>query len=190
MFILQKAELVNCSILVILRKISKEVRSVIKMNRTAISDKEAYYNDLLIHVDAIIDGEHDSIANMANVAALIYNTMEKINWSGFYLFKNNQLVLGPFQGKPACIRIEIGKGVCGKAAQTRQVQCIENVHTFPGHIACDDASKSEIVVPMVKKGQLLAVLDIDSPIYSRFDDIDQVYLKKLVEILTEQCYWS
>ena len=111
--------------------------------------------------------------------------LDDINWAGFYLYKNNELVLGPFQGKPACTHIELGKGVCGSAALSRETQVIKNVHEFPGHIACDSQSNSEIVVPIIKNNILIGVLDIDSPLYSRFDEIDKKYLEEFVDILNE-----
>lgn len=154
------------------------------------ASKDEYYENLLLNVKGLIDDEKDAIANMANVSALIFHTMQKINWVGFYLFKNDELVLGPFQGKPACIRIQIGKGVCGTAAQHKTAQVIKDVHQFKGHIACDSASNSEIVIPMLLKGQLVGVLDIDSPIIARFDDKDRQNLEELIEYFMNQCSWD
>lgn len=125
------------------------------------------------------------IANMANISALLFNQLEEVNWAGFYLYKDDQLVLGPFQGLPACIRIPMGKGVCGTAAQTGEVQRIADVHAFEGHIACDAASNSEIVIPLKKDGRLLGVLDIDSPVHDRFTEQDQAKFESIVSLLIE-----
>ncbi|QJR82941.1 GAF domain-containing protein [Alteromonas pelagimontana] len=122
---------------------------------------------------------------MANISALLFNQMEDVNWAGFYLYKDEQLVLGPFQGQPACIRIPIGKGVCGTAAATRQTQVVQDVHRFEGHIACDAASNSEIVIPLVIDGTLIGVLDIDSPHKGRFDEEDKIGLTAIAEALLE-----
>ena len=132
-------------------------------------------------VDALIDSEPDLIANMANVSALLWQQLPDINWVGFYRVMDNELVLGPFQGKPACIRIPFGKGVCGTAAQQRLRQNVADVHQFDGHIACDAASNSEVVVPIFKDGKVFAVLDIDSPSIARFDADDQAGLEALVK---------
>ncbi|HEU0284757.1 MAG TPA: GAF domain-containing protein [Sphingomicrobium sp.] len=137
------------------------------------ADKAVMYRDLLSAVEGLISGEPDAIANMANVAALIWETLPDLNWAGFYRNVSGELVLGPFQGRPACIRIPFGQGVCGAAAQTLQVQRVEDVHAFPGHIACDAASASELVVPIVRDGRLIAVLDLDSPSPARFTDEDE-----------------
>ncbi|MCM3152654.1 GAF domain-containing protein [Priestia megaterium] len=133
---------------------------------------------------ALLEGESNTIANLANASALLNQFLNEVNWVGFYLMEDDELVLGPFQGLPACVRIPLGKGVCGTAAQNQRTERIEDVHAFPGHIACDAASQSEIVVPMVKDGKLLGVLDIDSPIKKRFDEIDQQYLEEFVKELT------
>ena len=134
--------------------------------------------------------EPDALANLANSAALLYHGMSQINWAGYYLFKDNQLVLGPFQGKPACIRIPMGKGVCGTAAQNRAAIIVPDVHQFPGHIACDAASASEIVLPIIKQGRLLGVLDIDSPVKGRFQETDRVVLQRFVDILADSIRWE
>jgi GAF domain-containing protein len=134
---------------------------------------------------ALIRDEEDWLANLANSSALLWMMLKDINWAGFYLYKNNELVLGPFQGKPACTRIELGKGVCGKAALAKETILVENVHEFPGYIACDSQSNSEIVVPIIKNNKLIGVLDIDSPIYSRFDETDKKYLEEFVDILNK-----
>ncbi|MEO7564027.1 MAG: GAF domain-containing protein [Sphingomicrobium sp.] len=141
------------------------------------------YRDLASALTGLIAGEPDPIANMANAAALLWETLPDINWAGFYRNIGGELVLGPFQGRPACIRIKFGEGVCGAAAVTRQVQRVEDVNAFPGHIACDSASVSELVVPIVRDGELLAVLDLDSPSRGRFSAEDEAGCVKLAEIL-------
>lgn len=145
------------------------------------ADKPALYADLLSAADALTSGEADAIANMANVAALIWQFLPDLNWAGFYRMVDGELVLGPFQGKSACIRIPLGKGVCGTAAQARQTQMVEDVHAFPGHIACDAASASEIVVPVMHEGRLIGVLDLDSPVTARFDSDDAAGLESLID---------
>ena len=147
----------------------------------ADGDKSTLYADLLSAVEAVTDGEPDAIANMANVAALIWQFLPDLNWAGFYRMVEGELVLGPFQGKPACIRIPLGRGVCGTAAATGETQLVEDVHAFPGHIACDAASASEIVVPVTVDGRVVAVLDLDSPAPARFDIADQSGLEMLIE---------
>ncbi|NGZ77444.1 GAF domain-containing protein [Saccharibacillus alkalitolerans] len=148
--------------------------------------REENYATALSQLKALIDGEPDRIANLANASALLAQCLPDTNWSGFYLYDGKELVLGPFQGLPACIRIPLGKGVCGTAAQTRETQLVEDVHAFPGHIACDSATNSEIVVPLVKGGELIGVLDIDSPEHARFDETDREFLEKFAEILVAQ----
>ena len=149
------------------------------------ADKTVMYRDLLSAVDGLTTGEPDPIANMANVAALIWETLPDLNWAGFYRNVDGELVLGPFQGRPACIRIPFGTGVCGAAAETLQVQRIEDVHAFPGHIACDAASSSELVVPIVRDGKLIAVLDLDSPTPSRFNDEDEAGCVAVCDLLAK-----
>ncbi len=143
----------------------------------------AFYNRLTQQALALIDGETDLIANMSNISALLKMELEQINWVGFYLLKQDQLVLGPFQGNPACVRIPVGRGVCGTAISENKVQRIADVHSFPGHIACDAISNSEIVIPLTVKGKLIGVLDIDSPNLSRFDQNDEQGLVSFVEAL-------
>ena len=147
------------------------------------ADKATLYSDMASALQGLVEAEPDGIANMANAAALIWESLPDINWAGFYRNIDGELVLGPFQGRPACIRIPFGTGVCGAAAATLQVQRIEDVHAFPGHIACDSASNSEIVVPIVRDGKLLAVLDIDSPNRARFDEEDEAGCIRLAEIM-------
>ncbi len=148
-------------------------------------DKGSFYRDIHQALQAVLTGETDFVANLANSAALLFWSLPAINWAGFYLLKEEELVLGPFQGKIACIRIRLGQGVCGTAAEKRQTLVVPNVHEFPGHIACDSASNSEIVVPIIKDDLLVGVLDIDSPEFARFDDTDKTELEKFVQILTD-----
>ncbi|MFK3890866.1 GAF domain-containing protein [Sphingomonas sp. NPDC079357] len=145
--------------------------------------KPALYRELLGALDALTAGEHDGIANMANAAALIAQYLPDLNWSGFYRLVDGELVLGPFQGKAACIRIPLGKGVCGTAAAERRTQLVADVHAFPGHIACDAASRSELVVPITRDGALLGVLDLDSPSPARFDEDDARGCEALMAML-------
>lgn len=149
---------------------------------------EKDYELVISQLEALIEGEDDAIANLANASALLGQFLQQINWVGFYLYREekNELVLGPFQGLPACVRIPLGRGVCGTAAERRETVVVPNVHEFPGHIACDAASQSEIVVPMVKDGKILGVLDIDSPILERFNEIDKKYLETFVAKLVAQ----
>ena len=143
-------------------------------------DKVKVYADLAGQIDALLSGESDVTANLANAAAAIYHTLPAINWAGFYLLRGPELVLGPFQGKPACVRIPLGKGVCGAAAEQRRSIVVTDVHAFPGHIACDSASRSELVIPMIGGKTLIGVLDLDSPRLARFDAQDQTGCEALV----------
>lgn len=136
-------------------------------------------------LSSILENEHDMIANMANASALLFEYLEEVNWAGFYLYKDNELILGPFQGKVACMHIPMGRGVCGTAAETLSVLRIDNVHEFPTHIACDSASNSEIVIPLIKKNTLLGVLDIDSTKFNRFQMHDEQNLVKFTDILLQ-----
>ncbi len=147
----------------------------------SVTDKHALYEGLETDLVALLHGERDPIANAANMASLIFHTLPELNWVGFYLLKEGELVLGPFQGKPACVRIALGRGVCGTAAARRESVIVADVETFPGHIACDSASRSELVVPIVRAGDLLGVLDIDSPILDRFDEDDRHGCEALVQ---------
>ena len=149
------------------------------------ASKSAGYAQLDAALAALLAGEHDLIANLANTSALLFTTLPQLNWAGFYLLRSpDELVLGPFQGKPACVRIALGRGVCGTAAATRRTVLVPNVHEFPGHIACDSASNSEIVLPLIAgNGELLGVLDLDSPVLVRFDAIDQLGLERIVRTL-------
>jgi len=142
-------------------------------------NKGAFYKELCAQVRSLLHAEHDLIANAANFCALLYHAMPDVNWVGFYFIKEGELVVGPFQGKPACVRIALGKGVCGTAAVKRETLLVPDVNQFPGHIFCDGDSRSEVVVPLVKDGKLLGVLDIDSPKLARFDEEDQINLERL-----------
>ncbi|MEH7108208.1 MULTISPECIES: GAF domain-containing protein [Bacillaceae] len=148
-------------------------------------DREENYQLVIKQLHALLLGEKNQIANLSNASALLNQFLDRINWVGFYLMEENELVLGPFQGLPACVRIPLGRGVCGTAALKRETFRVEDVHQFPGHIACDAASRSEIVIPLVKEGQLLGVLDIDSPETNRFDELDQEKLEELVAALVQ-----
>jgi L-methionine (R)-S-oxide reductase len=146
---------------------------------------ETAYAELERDLRALLSGERDLVANAANTAALIYDALQDLNWAGFYLYKSGELVLGPFQGKPACVRIAIGKGVCGTAAARRATVLVEDVHAFPGHIACDSASNSEVVVPLLRGAELLGVLDLDSPKPARFTPADARGLESLARAFVE-----
>jgi GAF domain-containing protein len=151
--------------------------------KIAATDKTELYRELCAAADSLTDGEPDAIANMANVAALLWESLPDLNWAGFYRNVGGELVLGPFQGRAACIRIPFGKGVCGTAAATREPLCVEDVDAFPGHIACDSASASELVVPILHEGELLGVIDLDSPSRARFDGEDLAGCLELARIL-------
>lgn len=140
------------------------------------------YGLLAAQLEALFADERDFIANAAQFSAFLYSQVEDLNWAGFYLNRNEELVLGPFQGQVACVRIPFGRGVCGAAAASRQTQRVEDVHAFPGHIACDSASNSELVIPLVKDGRLIGVLDLDSPKLARFSEVDQAGLERLAQI--------
>ena len=152
--------------------------------------KEELYELLIAQLEATLEGETDTIANLSNTSALLNGALKEINWVGFYLMKKGSLILGPFQGKLACIHIPVGKGVCGTAVKENQIQLVKDVHQFPGHIACDSATNSEIVLPIRKGNQVLGVLDIDSPGLNRFDEVDSYYLQKIVTILENACAWD
>ena len=149
------------------------------------ADPRTMYRDLASALEGLVAGEPDAVANMANAAALIWETLPDLNWAGFYRNVGGELVIGPFQGRPACIRIAFGSGVCGVAAETRKVQRVEDVNAFPGHIACDSASASELVVPIIRDDELIAVLDIDSPRTGRFTAEDEAGCVRLAEILAK-----
>ena len=152
------------------------------------TDKPTLYANLAEQAGHLLAGESDRIANAANFSALLYHALPDVNWVGFYFFDGKELVVGPFQGKPACVRIALGRGVCGAAAVTRSTQLVADVHAFPGHIACDAASRSEVVVPLIlADGSLLGVLDIDSPTAGRFDAVDQTGVENLARIFLNAC---
>lgn len=150
-------------------------------------DKEIVYKQIIEELDALIRDVNDPLANYANAAALLYQSLPNINWAGFYFFREERLVLGPFQGKPACVYIPVGKGVCGTAYSKRKTLIVDDVLQFPGHIACDAASRSEIVVPLIHGSDTLGVLDIDSPLLKRFDKTDSTYLEKITMKLLRKC---
>lgn len=152
---------------------------------TAGLDKQAAYGELKAQLTGLYLGERDGLANAANLCALLYHSLPNLNWAGFYLLRAGELVLGPFQGKVACVRIPLGQGVCGTAAQRRETIVVPDVHAFPGHIACDAASRSEIVLPLLQNARLWGVLDLDSPIPERFDQDDAAGLKALVDVFLQ-----
>ena len=147
--------------------------------------KPELYQHLAAQLKALLEGERDPVANAANFSALLFHALPRLNWAGFYFYRRGELVLGPFQGKPACVRIALGRGVCGTAAEGRRTVVVENVHEFPGHIACDGASNSEVVVPLLRGGRLVGVLDLDSPALARFDAEDKAGLERLAEIFLD-----
>lgn len=155
------------------------------ISNAAHATKAAQYDDLLQQARSLIGDETDFIANAANFASLVYHTLPDLNWAGFYLFDGDELVVGPFQGKPACARIPFGRGVCGTTAVKRETMVVPDVHAFPGHIACDSASNSEIVIPLVKNGRLVGVFDIDSPLLDRFSGEDKAGLEAMVAAFLE-----
>jgi GAF domain-containing protein len=154
----------------------------VQLTKLDTTSKAELYAHLAAQLRSLLAGETDFIANAANFAALLYHSLPDLNWAGFYFLRGDELVLGPFQGRPACVRIALGQGVCGTAAEQRQTILVDNVHDFPGHIACDSASNSEIVVPLIKPEGLLGVLDLDSPLFARFDNDDARGLNELAEI--------
>jgi L-methionine (R)-S-oxide reductase len=154
-----------------------------ELNIPPAGGKREFYAELRIQLAALLEGETDLIANTANMASLLYHALPDVNWAGFYFLKGGELVLGPFHGKPACVRITLGKGVCGSAAAARKSVLVEDVHAFPGHIACDAASRSELVVPLVRDGQVLGVLDLDSPLPGRFEEQDRAGCESLAATL-------
>lgn len=153
------------------------------LRSVASASKAEAYAGLLEQARALLHGERDATANAANLASLIFHSLPDLNWAGFYVMRGGELVLGPFQGKPACVRIALGRGVCGTAARERRTIVVPDVHAFPGHIACDSASSSEIVVPVVAGGRVIGVLDLDSPLRGRFDEEDARGLEALVQAL-------
>lgn len=161
-----------------------------KIDKIKFDDKKTFYNYLNLNLSSILCNEKDSLANLCNTSSILWMLLDDINWAGFYLYKKDKLILGPFQGKPACTNIEIGKGVCGTAAKELRTVVVENVQSFPGHIACDSETNSEVVVPIIKNDKLVAVLDIDSPTLNRFDNEDGKYLEGFVEVLNNYINWD
>jgi GAF domain-containing protein len=153
-----------------------------ELKTVAAADKPGLYAELASQAEGLLHGEHDLVANAANFSAFLYHALPDVNWVGFYFLKGSELLVGPFQGKPACVRIAMGKGVCGTAASTRESIVVPDVNAFPGHIFCDGDSRSEVVVPLLRNGKLLGVLDIDSPSLARFDEDDRAGLEKLSAI--------
>lgn len=152
--------------------------------------EEQKYENMLLFLKGQLLGEKDVIANLSNASAIIMALIDNLNWAGFYLMKDGELVLGPFQGMPACNRIKIGKGVCGGAVSSRQIQRVNDVHKFEGHIACDSLTNSELVVPIIKEDKILGVLDLDSIEFGRFTELEEKYFEKFVQILVENIDWS
>lgn len=152
---------------------------------TYSGSREKNYDLVIKQLKALVEDERNAIANLSNASALLNQFLDRVNWVGFYLMEDGGLVLGPFQGLPACVRIPLGKGVCGTAASKQETVRVEDVHAFPGHITCDAASQSEIVVPLIKDGQVIGVLDIDSPEKNRFDELDQQKLEEFVDVLVQ-----
>jgi len=155
-----------------------------------LAPRDVLYRDLAASLESLLEAESDALANLANASALLSQALPRINWCGFYLLRGEELVLGPFQGKPACVRIAMGKGVCGTAAARRATLLVPDVNAFPGHIACDADSRSEIVVPIVEAGRLRGVLDVDSPEPARFDAVDREGLETFVSTLIPLVHWS
>ncbi len=160
------------------------------INNTYLVDKKEMYKLLTSQMKALLEGETNTIANLANASALLNDALGDINWVGFYLIENGELVLGPFQGKVACVRIAVGKGVCGTAVKENATQLVADVHDFPGHIACDSESNSELVVPLRHQGEVVGVIDIDSPQIGRFDRLDAEEFEKIALIIEESCQWN
>jgi L-methionine (R)-S-oxide reductase len=163
---------------------------VFKLTVKRIGPKPETYRELSRSLSALLEGETDALANLSNASGLLAQALDRVNWSGFYLLRGGELVLGPFQGKPACVRIPLGKGVCGTAAQARETLIVPDVHAFASHIACDEDSRSEIVVPILENGVLRGVLDVDSPEKNRFDAEDRTGLEAFVEVLTPRVDWD
>lgn len=154
------------------------------------SDRGLIFSSLMHDLRALLRGERDRVANAANTAALLYHCLDEVNWVGFYFLRGQELVLGPFQGRPACVRIAVGQGVCGAAVARREAVVVPDVHAFPGHIACDAASRSEVVVPLHVEGIVVGVLDVDSPRLHRFDSVDAEHLADVAAFFVESCDWG
>lgn len=156
-----------------------------EMKALDAADKETFYEELAMQARGLLHGERDMIANAANLSALLFNTLRDVNWAGFYFLRDGELVVGPFQGLPACVRIAVGKGVCGTAVAERRTQRVADVDVFPGHIPCDSASRSELVVPLLKDNAVIGVLDIDSPVKERFDAADESGIERIAALFIE-----
>lgn len=164
---------------------------MLDLNLIQDKSQEDKYKFMLISLKGQLESERDALANIANATAIIMAFTDQLNWAGFYFLRGEgELVLGPFQGLPACNRIQVGKGVCGTAVATKEVQLVPDVHLFPGHIACDGASNAELVVPIIQEGKVYGVLDLDSPIKKRFTDLEQDYFVKFVEVLNKYIHWD
>jgi L-methionine (R)-S-oxide reductase len=161
-------------------------RTMFSLTATAAATKQRLYKELRAQLASLLEGESDAIANAANMASLLYHVLPDVNWVGFYFLKGGELVLGPFHGKPACVRIAVGKGVCGTAAESRRSVLVPDVREFPGHIACDTASRSEVVTPLAKDGRLIGVLDLDSPEAGRFDETDREGCEALARVYMDR----
>ena len=161
-----------------------------RLDAPAAGDKPGLYRELLLQLDGLLAGERDPWANAANASALLFAALPDLNWAGFYFLRGGELVVGPFQGKPACVRIALGRGVCGSAAAGRRTLVVPDVHAFEGHIPCDAASNSEVVVPLVSDGRLVGVLDLDSPSLARFDDEDAAGLEQVAARIAAGCDWQ
>lgn len=161
-----------------------------ELNSIYPNDKKECYELLYSQLQSLFEGENHLIPNLSNTSAILGEALKDINWVGFYLMVHNQLLLGPFQGRVACTRIPVGKGVCGTAVLNKETQLVPDVHAFPGHIACDSASNSEIVIPILHNEEVVAVLDIDSPMFSRFDEADKQGLERIVQLLETSCDWN
>ena len=161
-----------------------------EFNNIYPDNKQDMYQLLKEQMKAMLEGERDVISNLSNCSALLNEALTDINWVGFYLMKQGELILGPFQGKLACIHIPVGKGVCGTAVKSKEIQLVKDVHEFPGHIACDSASRSEVVIPMMLQDIVIGVLDIDSPSLARFDEVDAKNLEEIVSLIIDGCTWD
>lgn len=160
------------------------------LDRIQFKSKSQMYDFMAMRINAYVTQDKDWCSSLSNASALIWALLEDINWAGFYLVKQNQLVLGPFQGKPACVRIDLDKGVCGAAATTMTAQLVKNVHEFPGHIACDSASNSELVVPIIVNNMVVGVIDLDSPQFARFDHEDVLGIERIAQVLSQHIDWT
>ena len=176
--------------LILLEIIGKGDISMIKLKGIEKMNDKQRLDYLLLTLEGQLSSEKDPLANLSNASALIYAIIDRLNWAGFYLLRGEELVLGPFQGLPACNRIKLSAGVCGAAARTRETQIVPNVHNFPGHIACDSASNSELVVPIVKDNKVYGVLDLDSPEFDRFTELEGEYFERFVEKLNQYIDWN